>query len=799
MHERSLHPPRAWILGLALAGSIIWIPEVLGQEADETGTGIEIEIESSQGDAKARAHQEIFERDIQPLITHFCGDCHWGSEAEADVDLMAFGSAAEATADPFLWELVRDQLIAGSMPPSKRPQPQAADTALLLDWISQTLGDGIDLGARASGRTTLRRMNRFEIENAVLDVLGVHIDASEYMPMDEAADGFDTIGSALSFTDAHLNGLFSFAEDVAAAAVPWIDPTQIIERTVKANAFDPGASALRGEYLAFSVEGTAVTEVQFPEAGTFRVDAFARAMQAGDEPAQMRLSVDGKEVAHFQVKQVGQDTVPHSAELTLEEGKHRFEVAFTNDYFDPENEDPSRRDRNLIFSHLVIRGPLSGSVTLQIGLAREAEADLVGTATGLVTSLWRQPPSPSDVERLLAISPPGDPAPIALRNVLIGALASPRFLFRAERDPLGAEARQLDGYELATRLSSFLWSSVPDGALLDKAGRGTLGDPLVLAAEVRRMIADARSSRMVEGFASQWLQLRPLEEHAPDPKRFPDYTPELRRAMQAETEMLFEAVLRENRPISDLLNPGFTFLNERLANHYGVKGVEGTLMRRVTLRDSVRGGLISQASVLTATSYPTRTSPVLRGKWLLEVLLGSAPPPPPQGVPGLSEREANRGPRSLRASFEEHRKNPACAACHDTMDPLGFGLERFDAIGAWRATDNGSPIDSAGLLPDGSSFEGPRALRQLLANDPRYARNLTERLMVYALGRALSPRDRAESRAISDAQSESRIALGELIGGIVGSEAFRTLQAQSTDAEDSAQQTSQPTAPNDTR
>jgi hypothetical protein len=406
------------------------------------------------------------------------------------------------------------------------------------------------------------------------------------------------------------------------------------------------------------------------------------------------------------------------------------------------------------------------------------ERDLPPLVRELAERAWRRPLEADEVERLLALTPPNASREEALQTVLVALLASPRFLFRVERDPPGAEPgsrRDLDGFELATRLSYFLWSSMPDEELFDAARAGRLRDPRGLEAEACRMLRDARAGELARNFAGQWLQLRTLERVEPDRQRFPHFDDELRAAMRAESEMLFEAVLREERPVSELVDPNFTFLNERLARHYGIDGVEGPTLRRVHLdpaQREVRGGLLEQASVLTVTSNPTRTSPVKRGKWILETLLGSAPLAPLPGVDTLDDSPAAVKSASLRERLAQHRANPSCAACHERMDDLGFALENFDPTGRWRTEAGGFAVDSSGVLDDGTVIAGPAELERWLAHDPALARCLATKLATFALGRGMRPEDEPALDALA-AELGPDPTLTELILAVVRLDAFR--------------------------
>lgn len=444
---------------------------------------------------------------------------------------------------------------------------------------------------------------------------------------------------------------------------------------------------------------------------------------------------------------------------------------------------------------LVCRSGKEGSEDSEHDSDDDARGCLRKILEPIASRAWRRPASPEDLGRLVDLAAAasrdetsldgasreeassGGAFEAGVRLALEAILVSPRFLFRVEVDPAPDDptsVRELDGFELATRLSYFLWSSLPDDELFALAREGTLGDHPVLEAQVRRMLADPRSGSVVESFAPQWLQIRRLDGATPDPGLFPRFDDRLRRAMLRETELLFETVMREDRSVLDLLGADYTFLDARLARHYGIREVEGEEFRRVSLEGSPRRGVMAHGSVLTATSNPTRTSPVKRGKWVLEVLLGAAPPPPPPDVPDLSEEPEAVLSGTVRQRTEQHRADPACATCHQSMDPLGFGLENFDAVGAWREKDGDFAIDASGELPDGRSFEGPEGLVDvLLSRKEDFRRALSEAMLVYALGRGLETYDRPAVDGIVGALAEGGDRFSALILAVARSEPFR--------------------------
>ena len=423
----------------------------------------------------------------------------------------------------------------------------------------------------------------------------------------------------------------------------------------------------------------------------------------------------------------------------------------------------------------------------------EHDEDCAGdVVTNLARRAYRRPVTAADVDPLVGLvrqaQAAGDSLEEGVRLALQAVLLSPNFLFRIERDPAaGEEVRVLDDHELASRLSYFLWADMPDARLFRLADEGRLGDPPVLRTETQRMLADPKARTLVTDFAAQWLQLRNLDRAKPDPARFPTVDDELRDAMRTETELFLEAVLREDRSVLDLLDAPFTFVNGPLARHYGMSGVDGEAFRRVALDGHERGGLLSHASVLTVSSYPTRTSPVLRGKWVLENLLGAPPPEPPADVPALESAGGAGGDATLREQMEAHRTNPSCAVCHNQIDPIGFGLEKYDAAGAWRTHEGATAIDDTGVLPDGTAFRGPAELKQVLRDRAdAFRRNLSEKLLTYALGRGLEHYDAEAVAAITDTARENGDRWSAFVAGVVESAPFRMRRAETREPRESA-------------
>ncbi len=720
---------------------------------------------------------EAFDRGPRALAQSSCLECHSGADAEGELRLDEALAAQEPGKNLALWRSVARELRSGRMPPKKSPKPARTLVDATLAWIDTTLASA----PTDPGRPTLRRLNRREYENSVADLCGVRFDASEWFPPDETGYGFDSIGDVLSMPDVLLEKYVVAAERIAARAVlvadedrPWSVrvPDSAIVHTEKFTTHDGAWSLYTNGFVG--------VDHDFDRPGTYVLRARAWQSPAGKDPARLELRLGERKLEAFDVEATKGNSQVYETRVEVSAGRQRFSAVFTNDFWNPDEPDKKRRDRNLYVEWLEIAGPVGWvpETAFQRELferfknPREAVEHLAERA-------WRRAVTATEVDRLLQIAPRGAKRDQLVRDALVAILASPNFVFRVERDPAGAapgSVRALEGHELATRLSYFLWSTLPDEALLESARKGRLADERELEREVRRMLRDARASELVANFAGQWLQLRALERSVPDPTRHPEFDEALRASMRAETEQLFEAVLREERPIAELVDPDFTFLDERLARHYGLEGVEGPHLRRVALNPTQRaqrGGLLQQASVLTVTSNPTRTSPVKRGKWVLETLLGSPPLAPQPGVDSLDESPQAAKAASLRERLSLHRANPACAVCHDQLDGLGFALEHYGPTGRWRDEADGHAVDSSGELGDGTKIDGAAALERKLAHDPAFVRSVAEKLGLYALGRGLRPEDAPAFDALVASFAGRSPTLTELILAVVRLDAFR--------------------------
>jgi hypothetical protein len=572
---------------------------------------------------------------------------------------------------------------------------------------------------------TARRLNRYEYNATIHDLLATPFKPAADFPIDDSGYGFDNIADVLSSSPALMEKYLAAAEKIARAAI--IPPT-------------PQPPSVQRYYA---------TDFHFKVDFEGDYDVLI-AINARTDPLQVVFSIDGIPVETLPLATPAEKPVDGTryAELRIRlgPGNPRLLVELIPDG-PPVETDPSQKDppRPPHLGYVEVRGPYNpvapppsesyrrvfrcghapGHHTL--ACARTNLADLARRA-------YRRPVTSDEIDSLMHFVEQADTIDNGMQLALEAILVSPRFLFRIE--PAASLNESLDDFQFASRRSYFLWSSMPDNELFALAEQHRLRDPDVLRAQIHRMLLDPKSRALTENFGGQWLQIRNLSSLQPDPAKFPEFTNELRRDMQIETQLFFQSIIRDDRPISDFLAANYTFLNQRLAVFYGIPSVEGAQFRRVDLSpDSHRGGILTQASVLTVSSYPARTSPVLRGKWILENLLDSPPPPPPPNIPKLDETAIGAA-ASMRERLEEHRSNPACKGCHARMDPLGFGLENYDAIGRWRTHDRNLPIDASGSLPNGQSFEGPEGLKKfLLKGQDRFARCLASKLMTYALGR----------------------------------------------------------------
>ncbi|MBX7134563.1 MAG: DUF1592 domain-containing protein [Fimbriimonadaceae bacterium] len=720
-----------------------------------------------------------FETTAVPVLKKFCIGCHTGKDAAGGLDLAKYKTGAVAYKDPDVWDRVIRNVASGHMPPRGAPAPTDAQRKQFTDWLSQALAENCKVAD--PGRVTIRRLNRAEYDNTIRDLLGVDFQASADFPSDDVGHGFDNIGDVLSMSPLLLEKYLRAAEQIASKAIILRGTRTYPVDFEMARLDAAGRIGDAGEWLFFA-NGKVAGQVDIPRAGQYILRVRAWGQQAGPDPCKMSLIAGNKVVATVSVTQTRTQPGVFEAPLSLGPGKIFFGASFDNDYYNPQASDPKLKgDRNLIIESIEVVGPLGHDTLppshLRLVVARPEGEDWMPAArkclTTLVARAFRRPARADEIDRLLKLvasrKAAGESFEEGLRIALQAILVSPNFLFRVEESKTGV----LDSYQIASRLSYFLWSSMPDATLFDLAAKGSLTKPEIIVQQALRMLKDPKAAALADNFASQWLQLRKLEVVSPDRKLFPGFDERLKDSMRQETILFFQNIVSEDRSVLEFLDSRTTFIDGALAKHYGITGVEGPQFRKVTLTDPRRGGLLTQASVLTVTSNPTRTSPVKRGKWVLENLLGTPPPPPPPGAGDLPDAGPNKG-KTVRERLEIHRQNPECASCHARMDPIGFGLENFDATGSWRTVDDGQPIDTQGQMPDGSKVDGPQALRQyLLAKKDLFVHAFAEKMLTYALGRGLSAADKCHVDEIATLARKGGYKFSAVIRGVVESPAFR--------------------------
>ena len=746
-----------------------------------------------------------FRKTVRPFLVKNCLPCHNKKQRAGDLRLDRFRNAKAAAKHIEVWERVHGKLIRGEMPPPGRPRPDPQAVRAVLGWIESQLETSEQDRSPDPGRVTARRLNRVEYNNTVRDLLGVRFRPADDFPADDTGYGFDNIGDVLSLSPLLMEKYLAAAEKIVLSAIvvrPRIRPTLTKYLSPRIDQATPGDD----NGIAYSPEGALAVVHEFPVDAEYElrirvVDRRYRPKEGQPPPplpapAHMAVSVDGQSVKVFQVEPDRYERGMFDLSLRVEAGNHRLSAEFPVDGMEnlvikEDPNDPDEEERKLFADYFVINGPFNPKppplteAHKRIMVCGDPEGAYQPDCArrilnNLIPRAYRRPVGPGEIEALLPLvesaEREGDSFAQGIQQAIKAILVSPHFLFRIEQDPDPndpAALHEVSHYELATRLSYFLWSSLPDDDLFRTAAESKLREAESLEAQVRRMIQDPKSWALVENFAGQWLQLRNLESVAPDPDRFPDFDDPLRNAMRRETELFFATVMREDRSILDFLDAPFTFLNGRLARHYGVEGVVGKQFRRVELDGGQRSGVLTQASILTVSSYPTRTSPVLRGKWLLENVLGTPPPAPPAEVPELDEAQVGLH-GTLREQLEQHRAHPSCAVCHARIDPLGFGLENYDAIGAWRTHERKFPIDASGAFPNGESFSQPQELKALLkARKDEFARCLTEKMLTYALGRGLERYDKPTVNEIVRRLREDGYRFSRLVLEIVQSMPFR--------------------------
>jgi mono/diheme cytochrome c family protein len=750
------------------------------------------------------------------VVNQYCVTCHNESQKTGGLtletmDFNNIGAGAE------VWEKVVKKLRSGMMPPQGRPKPDDTTRNNLASWLETSL-DRAAAQKPDPGRPLLRRLNRAEYANAIRDLLAVEVDPATLLPPDDSGYGFDNNADILGISPVLLERYLSAAGQIGSLAVgdPDIRPGS---QTIRIR--QDASQDRHIEGLPLGTVGGALARVNLPLDGEYAITVrYFRtnlgAMRGLEYPHQVEITVDGDRVhlgkfggdADFKwalenITLAADDAERRSAaRVNLKAGPREIGVAFldmpgentirlqpfirsSNDTLDPSGH--AHIDSFAVTGPFNASGPGDTPSRRRIFVCRPNNAaDEEPCARRIVTTLahraYRGFEKPADIERLMSFykaEREGKDFERGVQMALQRLLSSPKFIFRTETDPAGiapGAVHPVSGLEMASRLSFFLWSSIPDDELLNAAVQGKLKSAATLDQQIRRMLADPKAQALVQNFAGQWLYLRNLKNQIPNSLEFPDFDDNLRQALQRETELFFNSIIQEDRNVLDLMTADYTFVNERLAKHYDIPNVYGSQFRRVAVTDEARKGLLGQGSILMVTSHTDRTSPVVRGKWILENLLGSPPPPPPAMVPPLKESAEREGGKilSMRERMEEHRNNPACSGCHSIMDPIGFAMENFDAVGAWRTHEARIPIDASGQLLDGTKVSGVVELKKALMRQPeRFVETFTEKLMTYALGRGLAYYDMPAVRAVVRDSAHSGYKFSSIVSEIVQSTPFQ--------------------------
>ncbi|WP_165224200.1 DUF1592 domain-containing protein [Aquisphaera insulae] len=737
-----------------------------------------------------------FDSAVRPFLSKHCAGCHGETKPKGGISVAGLLKDPDAASARKLWTRVKESVEGTIMPPEDRPQPSRPEIEGLVRWIESALNQ-TDCGRTVDpGRVTIRRLNRAEYNNTIRDLVGVDFHPADDFPSDDVGYGFDNIGDVLSVPPLLMEKYLAAAEQVAQRAI--VASGSSAKPPLKAwdaEALDGAPIGGDGEARILASEGEVGVSHFFPREGAYILRVRAYGQQAGPDPAMMAIQIDGKTLKTFKVPAVQGAPGVYELRETLRGGNRRIGAAFLNDYYQPDDPDPSRRDRNLAVLGIEVEGPMNAAgaelpeshrriVFRTPRKPSEFQECSTEVMQRFASRAYRRPVTGGELARILRFvdlaRENGDSFERGIQLAVEAVLVSPQFLYRAElnRGRKKGAAKDASGvpltdFEVASRLSYFLWSSMPDDELTRLAVDGQLLAGDNLEKQVRRMLRDRKAEALVDNFAGQWLQLRNLKAANPDRQQFPSFDEPLRKAMVDESEAFFASIMREDKSVLDFLDCNYTYLNERLAKHYGIPGVTGDKIRLVRLTDRGRGGLITQASVLTVTSNPSRTSPVKRGKWVLEQILGTPPPPAPPNVPQLADDKKEPLKGTLRQRMEQHRSNPSCAVCHSRLDPPGFGLENYDAIGAWRDKEGGATIDASATLPGGESFRGPAELKAILrSRKDQFTRCLAEKLLTYALGRGLEDFDDCTVDRIVKSTAEGQYKFTRLVLEIVKSDPF---------------------------
>jgi len=693
------------------------------------------------------ARTQTLQHVVLPFLNTYCTDCHGAETQEGDVAVHQLHSVDQFLGEQDTWQRVYRMISAGAMPPADHaPRPVSEEQKKVAEFLDDELHNFDCTLVYNPGRPAVQRLNRTEYNNTIQHLFGIDLTPADDFPADDVGEGFDNIGDVLSLPPLLMEKYLTAAEQIAEAVIDTTDYSRPLSLMLPADQLQGGRMSNGSRWLVSN--GEIFGMVDLPATGDYEIRVVASATQMEKERARFSLSHGKDLLGEYDVQKDRTDeTFQHRVRLRA--GSIQLAVAFLNDAYDPD----AGKDRNLAVRSISVHGPIDGGVVAypeahrRFVIARPGNGlDVTAAARQVLRPIldraFRRPVSENQLERYAflvqtTVDEMGESYETGLSMALQAMLVAPEFLFRLETEPApGQSERRLDDFELASRMSYFLWSSMPDEELSALARRRELTRPETLRQQIERMLHDDRAEALVDNFAAQWLNLRNLENVSPNADLFESFNDELKHDMRQETEFLFRTVLQEDRSIEDLLSADFTFVNNRLAEHYGISGVESKEFERISLAGTNRSGVLTHASILTLTSNPDRTSPVKRGKWIMENIFGEAPPPPPPGVPELEEAAKAAPDATLREQLARHREDPGCAACHQLMDPLGLGFENFNAIGQWRIEDEGRAIDASGSLPSGESFDGPLQLISIVSRRREdFFRTMSEKMLVYAVGR----------------------------------------------------------------
>lgn len=733
-----------------------------------------------------------FDAKVKPILKNTCSGCHNEAFLSGDLNLTLFLDPATVFEDRAAWEKIVRKIESGEMPPKGMPRPPQAQMTALVEFLKGEFEKADAAVKPDPGRVVAKRLNRNEYRNTVRDLLAVDFRAENDFPVDDSGYGFDNIGEILTVSPLLMEKYLNAAEVISSRAMG-ADP--LPKKPVETTCDLKNKNLRRLDYS--TVEAS--QRIDFDAEYTVRF-GFPGERGADAKPVKMGFYLDGQLLGAMDVETKPSKLLffnPYSEgemRVYLPEGDHVFRAAFLNDDFAAKissEKDAYNEKTNKYIGSITFVGPFPSKVEKasrkKILLCDPASgiACVERIVANLAHHAYRRPVTKAEVAGLMRFvsmaKAEGQSTEQGIQLAIEAMLVSPEFLFRIEHDASPtdpAKTHRLSDAELATRMSYFLWSSMPDDELLNLAEANRLHEPAVLDAQLKRMMTDKKAAAFADNFAGQWLEVRNVDSMNPDPKKFPAWTPELKEELRTETRMFFQYVLSENRPISEFIDAKYTFLNEHLAKHYGIDGVKGPDFRKVDLTTDQRGGILTQGSVLAVSSYPNRTSPTIRGKYILNNILGSPPPPPPPDVPALDDSKVGSDV-SLRMQLEAHRSNPVCASCHSKMDVLGFGLENYDAVGHWRTMDGKFPIDVGGTMPNGKSFSTAAEMRAVLVGSmPEVSRCLAEKIMTYALGRGMEPYDKRALDGITKTLAADGYRFQTLIREVVNSLPFQSRRGE---------------------